>query len=133
MKLLLDSNAYGQLLRGEKNVANLVRDAERLVFSTVVLGELLAGFHAGTKLKDNLQRLERFVNQPQVTMLPVTWETADRFGRVFAALRRKGRPIPTNDIWIAAHALEAGAYLVSFDRHFEEVEGLVWLNPGIAT
>lgn len=51
------------------------------------------------------------------------------FGRIAAALRRKGRPLPTNDIWIAAHAMECGADLLSFDRHFAEVDGIAWLHP----
>lgn len=45
-----------------------------------------------------------------------------------AALRKKGRPVPTNDAWIAAHALETGAHLVSFDRH-SYIDGLAWLDP----
>jgi len=61
--------------------------------------------------------------------LTVTLVTADRFGRIAASLRRKGRPLPTNDIWIAAHAMESGADLLSFDRHFEHVEGLAWIHP----
>ena len=50
-------------------------------------------------------------------------------GRIHASLRKKGRPIPTNDIWIAAHAMESGTELVSFDQHFEAVEGLAWIDP----
>jgi tRNA(fMet)-specific endonuclease VapC len=61
--------------------------------------------------------------------VPVTYTTADRFGRVAAALRAKGRPIPTNDMWIAAHAMETGAELLSFDQHFEAVDGLAWALP----
>jgi tRNA(fMet)-specific endonuclease VapC len=44
--------------------------------------------------------------------------------------RRKGRPIPLNDVWIAAHCLDTGACLVSFDRHFEDVEGLLLCPAG---
>lgn len=64
-----------------------------------------------------------------MSLLPVTLVTADRFGRIAATLRRKGRPLPTNDIWIAAHAMESGADLLSFDGHFEHVEGLAWIQP----
>jgi tRNA(fMet)-specific endonuclease VapC len=55
-------------------------------------------------------------------------DTADRFGRVAASLRRKGTPIPSSDIWIAAHALETGSDLVSFDKHFAHVEGLAHVS-----
>jgi tRNA(fMet)-specific endonuclease VapC len=61
-----------------------------------------------------------------VSFAPVTYATADRFGRVAAALRARGRPIPSNDLWIAAHTLETGAELLSFDRHFAAVDGLAW-------
>jgi tRNA(fMet)-specific endonuclease VapC len=56
----------------------------------------------------------------------VTLTTAERFGRIAAALRRRGTPIPTNDIWIAAQAMESGAELLSFDEHFAEVDALAW-------
>ena len=56
----------------------------------------------------------------------------DRYARIAAALRAKGRPIPTNDVWIAAHAMETGADLVSADGHFEYVEGIVWVQVTVA-
>ena len=62
-------------------------------------------------------------------MLPVSRRTADHFAEIFTLLRRKGRPIPTNDVWIAAHAMEWNAELISFDRHFAEVEGIAWIDP----
>jgi tRNA(fMet)-specific endonuclease VapC len=129
VKLLLDTNAYSAIARAHPGATELMRRAESLVFSTVVLGEVLAGFRHGAKLAENLERLRRFVAQPRVTLVPVTWTTADRYSRVYAALRRKGNPIPTNDMWIAAHALETGADLVSFDPHFRDVEGLAWVTP----
>lgn len=64
------------------------------------------------------------MSQPWIELTLVTRTTADRFGRIAAALRKAGTPIPTNDIWIAAHAFETGAELITFDRHFEAVRGL---------
>ena len=124
MKRLLDTNAYVELLRGEESVAGLVREAEQLVFSMVVVGELLFGFRSGNRYERNLSTLEEFLTEPWVELQGVTRTTADRFGRVAAALRKAGTPIPTNDIWIAAHAFESGAELVTYDRHFEYVAGL---------
>jgi tRNA(fMet)-specific endonuclease VapC len=60
-----------------------------------------------------------------VRFVPVTRDTADRYGRIMASLREKGRPIPTNDVWIAAHGLQTGAAVLTADRHFEQVDGLV--------
>lgn len=124
MKLLLDTNAYVGLLRGSTAVAARVREAEQLAFSMVVVGELLFGFRNGTRYEKNLATLEDFLAEPWVELQPVTRVTADRFGRIAAALRKAGTPLPTNDIWIAAHALETGAELITFDHHFENVRGL---------
>lgn len=126
MRILLDTNAYSALLRGHVAVVERVRRAEQVVLSVVVAGELLFGFRAGARLKKNLAELDAFLDNPYVSLAHVTYATADRFGRIAAALRAKGRPIPTNDIWIAAHAMETGAELLSFDQHFEAIDGLVW-------
>jgi tRNA(fMet)-specific endonuclease VapC len=126
MKLLLDTNAYVALMRGDKGTAGRVRRAERVFVSAIVAGELVFGFRNGSRFDENMADLESFLDNPFVEFLPVSLITADRFGRIAALLRRKGAPIPTNDIWIAAHALEYGAELLSFDRHFEAIEGLVW-------
>lgn len=129
MKVLLDTNAYSALKRGVDAVVRRVTRAETVFLSTVVAGELLSGFRQGTRLRKNLAELDAFIDNPHVTVVPVSLVTADRFGRIAAALRAKGRPIPTNDIWIAAHAMETGADLLSFDAHFVEVDGLAWVNP----
>jgi predicted nucleic acid-binding protein len=68
--------------------------------------------------------LAAFLDAPRVEILPVTEETAEYYAIVYKDLRAKGRPIPTNDLWIAAAAMEHGLALVSRDRHFGEVEGL---------
>lgn len=129
MRLVLDSNAYTQLENGEPRVSYLVQRAEAILFSMVVAGELLAAFRQGTRLESNLAKLRQFLSQPRVELVPVTWDTADRFGRIMSGLRRKGRPIPVNDAWIAAHAMETGADLISFDQHFAQVDGLAWIDP----
>lgn len=127
MRLLLDTNAYSALMRGHREVAAVVRRSDEVLLSSVVAGELLFGFRNGSRFEENAARLEAFLDNPFVTGLPVTFTTADRFGRLAASLRRRGEPIPTNDIWIAAHALEAGADLLSSDSHFGAVEGLAWI------
>ncbi|MGH9320058.1 MAG: type II toxin-antitoxin system VapC family toxin [Vicinamibacteria bacterium] len=128
MKILLDSNAYTELKKGHPSVAELVRGSERILLSTVVAGELLYGFRHGSRFEANLRELRLFLESPYVKLLPVSFVTSDRYSRIATSLRRKGRPIPTNDIWIAAHAMETGAELVSFDEHFEQVEGLAWVR-----
>lgn len=128
MKVLLDTDAYSQLMRGHRKVVDVVRRTERLFLSAIVAGELLHGFHWGSRFQRNLETLQTFLGSPYVDFVPVSFETADRFGRIAGGLRRKGTPIPTNDIWVAAHAMETGAQLLSFDGHFRHVDGLAWLN-----
>lgn len=127
MKILLDTNAYSALMRGRPEVAEQVRKAEHVLMSTIVVGELMFGFRNGTRFQQNIDLLESFLANRYVTLVPVTLTTADRFGRIAASLRTKGRPIPTNDIWIAAHAFETGADLLSYDEHFSAVDGLTWI------
>jgi tRNA(fMet)-specific endonuclease VapC len=126
--VLLDTNAYSGMMRGDESVVHHVVRAQQILLSSIVAGELLFGFRQGTRLKKNLAELEAFLENPNVSLLPVTMTTADRFGRIAVALRAKGKPIPTNDIWIAAHAFEAGADLLSFDKHFAHIDGLAWLD-----
>jgi tRNA(fMet)-specific endonuclease VapC len=125
LKRLLDTNAYVALKRAHEGVAGLVRESTELAFSMIVIGELLFGFRNGARFERNAEELEELLADARVHVLTVTRTTADRFGRIAARLRRAGTPIPTNDIWIAAHALESGAELITFDGHFEAVDGLV--------
>jgi tRNA(fMet)-specific endonuclease VapC len=129
MKLLLDTNAYSALFRGHAGVVRQVRDAEQVLLSVVVAGELLFGFRNGSRYEMNRRELDEFLANPYVALLPVGLVTADRFGRIASVLKRKGKPLPTNDVWIAAQAMESGAELLSFDRHFADVDGLAWIEP----
>jgi len=127
-KILLDTNAYVSFLRGDKKVLDYLSRADRVFMSVFVLGELFAGFKAGNKEKENRQILEKFLQKSTVSVLEATMETADIFGLVMALLRRAGKPLPINDIWIAAHTLETGSVLVTYDEHFRLIPGLrLWL------
>ena len=128
MRVLLDSSAYSQFMLGREQVSRIVRGAEELLLSAVVLGELLYGFRHGSRYERNVRGMRAFLDNPYVSLVPVGETTADRYSRIAASLRAKGRPIPTNDLWIAAHAMETGADLVSADRHFEHVDGIAWVR-----
>lgn len=132
MRILLDTNAYSAMKRGHGGVIDLVRRSQQVLLSAVVAGELLHGFRAGSRFDDNLREFNAFLEHPLVDFLAVDMQTADRFARVATALRSAGTPIPTNDVWIAAHSMQTGAQLVSFDRHFEQVAGLALVQPEAA-
>ena len=111
-------------MRGSQQVRSIVQAAEQILLSAIVVGEQLYGFRQGTRFDQNLMELRSFLARPYVSFVPVGPITADRYSRIMLSLRAKGRPIPTNDVWIAAHAMETGADLVSGDGHFEHVDGI---------
>ena len=128
MRILLDTSAYSAFVRGHEGAGRVVRQAEEILLSAVVAGELMSGFRWGANFDTNAAGLRQFLEHPRVRLVPVSLTTADRYGRIYAMLRRKGRPIPTNDMWVAAQAMETGAELVSLDAHFEAIEALAWID-----
>jgi len=129
MKVLLDTDAYVALMRGHDVVAARVRAAVELFLPGVVVGELLAAFRSGSSYARHQKDLERFLTDAHVRIPTVTITTADRFSRIASALRTTRVTVPTNDIWVAAHAMETGADLLSFDRHYAAIDGLAWVDP----
>ena len=97
---------------------------EVVFMSIFVLGELHAGFIGGTRHKENRDVLKRFLLKPTVKILNATYETAEVFGSVKNSLMQAGTPLPINDVWIAAHGIETGAVIISYDVHFNKVSGL---------
>jgi tRNA(fMet)-specific endonuclease VapC len=123
-KVLIDTNAYSALLSGDGRVLDALAGAEQVGMSVFVLGELYSGFKGGSREKENKARLAAFSNRPTVMRLDATDETAQVFGEVKHHLRTTGTPLPINDVWIAAHALEHGMVLITYDTHFVKVPGL---------
>jgi tRNA(fMet)-specific endonuclease VapC len=122
--ILVDSSGYTAFKRGEPAALEIVRRAERLRMSPIVLGELLAGFRFGKREALNRRELAEFLASPRVEVIPVDEDTAEHYRAVYGALRDKGRPIPAHDLWIAASAVQHGYGLFSHDAHFRHVEGL---------
>lgn len=122
--LCLDTNAYSEFMRGVEAAVALVESAEQVWMPFVVLGELRAGFLKGSRSGINEAELSEFLASSQVAIAHAGDATSRLYARVFDTLRRQGKPIPTNDLWVAACALEHHAALFSFDAHFNAVEGL---------
>jgi tRNA(fMet)-specific endonuclease VapC len=126
-KILLDTNAYSGFMSGNELVFNYIIEAEEINLSTVMIGELFAGFQGGKKYLQNIDDLKQFMKKDGIRILNVTIETAEIFGELKAELSRKGKMIPLNDIWIASHAIETGSKLVTFDAHFKQISSLrIW-------
>ncbi len=126
-KILLDTNAYSGFMAGDRSVFDYIVEAEVVYISTIVLGELFAGFRGGKQFARNKEELNAFLGKDGVTIIDVTMETAEIFGEIQSGLAAKGKMIPLNDIWIAAHAMETGSKLVTHDGHFRNIPGLrIW-------
>ncbi len=126
-RILLDTNAYSEFLRGNDQVLSALAKSKTVFVSIFVLGELFCGFKGGKKESQNKDLLSRFLDKSTVQVLDATQETAEIFGFVKNDLRIKGTPIPINDIWIAAHTIESGSTIVTFDDHFNKIAGLrIW-------
>lgn len=129
MRVCLDTNAYSRLMGGHAPLTHLLETATEVLIPATVLGELHAGFEMGSRRESNRRQLAEFLALPGVETIPVTGDIAERYGLLVSHLTRQGAPIPTNDIWIAATALETGARLVSYDPHFDHIPGLIILKP----
>jgi len=123
--ILIDTNAYVAFKREDTAVLEVVRHAETIGISPIVLGELLSGFECGNKTRKNRDELQQFLQSSRIRLFSITADTANFYSQIYSSLRNKGKPIPSNDIWIAAAALENGCVLCSYDKHFKEIEGLI--------
>jgi tRNA(fMet)-specific endonuclease VapC len=126
MKLILDTNAYVGFKLGYSKLVEYFIQANLILISPVVLGELMFGFRNGSRFDKNMDELNQFLSHPAVEIISLSEITADRYSRIAAQLKKQGTPIPSNDIWIAAQTMETGAELITMDHHFEKINGLVY-------
>lgn len=124
MRLLLDTNRYADLCRGDADAVATVLRAETVFLPFVVLGELRAGFGVGTQARSNERILQRFLAKPGVDILFASETTTVHYAHLYRQLREQGTPIPTNDLWIAALASEHRLVLHSRDAHFAHLPQL---------
>jgi len=122
-EIALDTSVAIRFLNGDPDVVSRVLALPEIFLSVVVAGELLFGAENSTRPLKNLPRYLEFMKVCAV--VPVEKRTAVIYAQTRLALKRKGRPIPMNDVWIAAHCLEHGWVLVTDDSDFDYVDGLV--------
>ena len=114
-------------MAGDRRVFDSIIESRDIYFSTIVVGELFAGFRGGTRLQENKHELKQFLTKSGVQIIEVSMDTAEIFGEIKDALRTNGKMIRLNDIWIAAHAIETRSKLITYDVHFQHIAGLrVW-------
>lgn len=117
--VVVDTNVLIGCFQREHGISEKVCEYDRILVCPAVLGEFKTGIDIGTKRgRKAAERLNEFLDDPAVVVVSCTEETADYYARIFKALKANGTPIPTNDIWIAASAIEHGAAVLSGDGHF---------------
>lgn len=120
--MLLDTNIVIALFKGNADVISRMARLGIIDIPYVVLGELLLGAYRSSNTPKHLTEINSFIRQCNI--IPADAITADFYAKTKTALLKKGKPIPENDIWIAATALRHRLTLVTMDKHFNEVEGL---------
>ena len=125
IRVALDTNRITDLFRGDLELAEQLGAAEEVWIPLFALGEIKAGFLGGAQQRRNEGLLNRLLAKPTVGVLLPGRETAEHYARIFVQLRRAGTPVPDNDLWIAALALEHDLTLITRDRHFERIPQLV--------
>ncbi len=120
-KVVLDTNFLIPFLKDPCNPSKLISAYGEVLLPTIVIGEFRAGLFNTQAGMQNRLALEHFLEKSSVSIVPVTETTAEVYAKVFQALRAGGHPIPQNDMWIAASAIEHGADIATADEHFSFV------------
>lgn len=125
-RVLLDTSAVIDLFAGNPAVGSALAEASEVYVPAIALGELFYGARKSSRVAANLAQVEAFAALASV--LPCDIETARRYGTVKDVLRARGRPLPENDIWIAALALQHEMTLATSDAHFRQIGELPLLT-----
>jgi len=122
---LIDTNIYTHAFKGDPETVTVLQQTREIAICSVSIGELLSGFKAGSREKKNRAELAEFLDSPRVRLYGIDEDTAEFYATILNELRKKGEPLPTNDIWIASVAFQHGFPLFTKDRHFEHISGLI--------
>jgi predicted nucleic acid-binding protein len=125
MRIALDTNRLTDLFQGDAALARFLGTCDEVWIPFVVLGEMKAGFYGGTRQAENEALLVGLLARETVAILYAGRETAEQYARLFVQLKRAGTPVPDNDLWIAALALEHDLALITRDRHFDKIPQLL--------
>ena len=125
MRVALDTNRLTDLFQGDTGLAERLSTCDEVWLPLIVLAEITAGFYGGTQQHRNEILLRKLLAKTTVGVLLPSRETAEHYARLFVQLKRAGTPVPDNDLWIAAMALEHDLLLITRDQHFERIPQLL--------
>jgi predicted nucleic acid-binding protein len=112
-------------MKGDPETIAILQQAHEIAICSISIGELIFGFNGGNRERKNRKELDEFLDAPRVKLHGIDENTAEYYAEILDDLREKGKPIPTNDIWIAAVSLQYGLRLFSKDRHYHSISGLL--------
>jgi tRNA(fMet)-specific endonuclease VapC len=121
---LLDTNIIVGFLNGEKSIIQRLSGTQDFYAPAVAMGELYYGAKKSAQVQQNIEKIELFASR--CTILACDKSTALCYGEIKETLRKQGTPIPENDIWIAAVAIQHDLILATRDAHFEKIPGLIF-------
>lgn len=124
-RLLIDTSAYSAFFRGDADAKAALQACDSIFLNPVVIGELLSGFRRGRNRAANEAQLAEFLAAPRVTVVDLDEETSSRYAAILEGLWKAGTPIPTNDLWIAASAMQHGLEVLTADAHYAQVPQIV--------
>lgn len=124
-RIILDTSAYSAFLKGSLGVKLSLQQADEVFLNPVILGELAAGFLMGKNEKKNRAVLQEFLSSARVKVVEIDEETSERYAIIVHHLRIKGTPVPTNDLWIAASAMQHGLKVLTTDKHYLEIPQII--------
>ncbi|MBA4348460.1 MAG: VapC toxin family PIN domain ribonuclease [Thermodesulfovibrio sp.] len=124
-RIMLDTSAYSAFLRGNAEIKSSLQQASEIFLNPVILGELLAGFLMGKREKKNRTVLQEFLSSSRVKVVEIDEETSERYAVIINYLRKEGIPIPTNDLWISASAMQYGLKVLTTDSHYLKVPQII--------
>jgi predicted nucleic acid-binding protein len=125
VRVALDTNRLTDLFQGDAALAERLGLCDEVWIPLVVLAEIKAGFLGGTERHRNEILLRKLLSKTTVGVLLPDRETAEHYARLFVQLKRAGTPVPDNDLWIAALALQHDLLLITRDKHFESIPQLL--------
>lgn len=121
--VLLDTNIVIGLFGNESSIVQQLATVNEVFIPCIVLGELYFGARKSTYTETNVNRIDEFASNSQVLLCDI--DTSRQYGIIKAQLQAKGKPIPENDLWIAAIAKQHQLTLVTRDSHFGHIEDLI--------
>jgi tRNA(fMet)-specific endonuclease VapC len=129
MKICIDSSSYIAMHRGKGKIGEILAKSEEVIIPAATFAELTEGFLGDAKGVEKNSEFNNFLDMPNVRFVPAGHSIAYRYAQISHSLKRRGTPVPPNDIWIAATAFENGACVLSYDAHFDRIDGRGRIAP----